>query len=61
MSRFDDGANEFDLYFIPVTKEDKTIKASMKIAHTLNKAKVEKEKIVFVLNRITPGKDVKKF
>ncbi|BBI93096.1 StbB family protein [Serratia symbiotica] len=60
MSRFDGGANEFDLYFIPVTKEDKTIKESMKTAHTLNKAGVEKDKIVFVPNRITPGEDVEK-
>lgn len=60
MSRFDGGANEFDLYFIPVTKEDKAIKESMKTAHTLNKAGVEKDKIVFVPNRITPGEDVEK-
>ncbi|EFW11215.1 putative plasmid stability protein StbB, partial [Serratia symbiotica str. Tucson] len=46
--------------FIPVTKEDKTIKESMKTAHTLNKAGVEKDKIVFVPNRITPGEDVEK-
>lgn len=60
MSRFDGGANEFDLYFIPVTKEDKAVKESMKTAHTLHKAGVEKDKIVFVPNRITPGEDVKK-
>ncbi|BAE75710.1 hypothetical protein SGGMMB4_05721 (plasmid) [Sodalis glossinidius str. 'morsitans'] len=60
MSRFDGGANEFDLYFIPVTKEDKAIKESMKTAHALNKVGVEREKIVFVPNRITPGEDVEK-
>ncbi len=60
MSRFDGRANEFDLYFIPVTKENKAIKEIMKTAHTLNKAGVEKDKIVFVLNRITPGEDVEK-
>ncbi|HGJ5884497.1 StbB family protein [Arsenophonus sp.] len=60
MSRFDGGANEFYLYFIPVTKEDKAIKESMKTAHTLKKAGVEKDKIVFVPNRITPGEDVEK-
>lgn len=60
MSRFDDRANEFDLYFIPVTKEDKAIKESMKTAHTLNKVGVEKDKIVFVPNRIIPGEDIEK-
>ena len=32
----------------------------MKTAHTLNKVGVERDKIVFLPNRITPGKDVGK-
>ena len=58
MSRFDGGANEFDMYFIPVTPEDKAIKESMKTAHTLSKAGVDNKKIIFVPNRVNPGDDV---
>ncbi|EPK4354691.1 StbB family protein [Klebsiella pneumoniae] len=60
MSRFDGGANEFDLYFIPVTPEDKAIKESMKTAYTLSKAGVDNKKIIFVPNRVNPGDDVGK-
>lgn len=45
MSRFDGGANEFDMYFIPVTPEDKAIKESMKTAHTLSKAGVDNKRL----------------
>ncbi|WP_387691486.1 StbB family protein [Photorhabdus sp. RM71S] len=58
MSRFDGGANEFDLYFIPVTPEDKAIKESIKTAHTLRKAGVDNKKIIFVPNRVVLGDDV---
>lgn len=58
MSRFDGGANEFNLYLIPVTPEDKAIKESMKTAHTLSKAGVENKKIIFIPNRIDPSDDV---
>ncbi len=47
MSRFDGGANEFDMYFIPVTPEDKAIKESMKTAHTLSKAAITKRLSLF--------------
>ena len=60
MSRFDGGANEFHLYFIPVSKEDKAIKETIKTAPALNKAGAWKRQNCFIPNRITPSKDVEK-
>ncbi|MBK3143107.1 StdB protein, partial [Klebsiella pneumoniae] len=58
MSRFDSGANEFDKYVIPVTPDNKAIDESMKTAHTLSKAGVSSDKIIFVPNRISPDSEV---
>ncbi|EBW7114484.1 StdB protein [Salmonella enterica subsp. enterica serovar Telelkebir] len=58
MSRFDGGANEFDMYIIPVVPDDKSITEGLRTAHTLSKAGVDNKKIVFIPNRVNPGDDV---
>lgn len=51
MGKYDQGANEFDRYIIPVCPEVRTQEEAIKTALTLVKAGVDKKKIFFVPNR----------
>jgi len=51
MSKFENGANEFDSYIIPVTPEDRAMDEAIKTAITITQCGVAPDRIKFLLNK----------
>lgn len=59
MGEFTGSCEEFDLFVVPVTPEEKQIKDTISTIDALSELGVPAEKIKVVFNKMTPKKDVK--